>query len=158
MPGKEHTLPRGSPLVIPRLVCRDPDAEVDFCVKVLGAAEGVRRRGADGRTAHAAVLFGPAMVMIEGEWPQVPSRAPRPDGSSPVVVYLYVTDVDAVVERAGAAGARVLIPATDQFWGDRTAWLVDPAGHVWTLATRVEETTEAQRQDRLSRLNAKPPE
>jgi PhnB protein len=156
MPGKEHPLPEGSPVVIPRLVCRDPDAEVDFCVKALGAAEGVRRPGADGRTAHAVVQFGPAMVMIEGEWPQVPSRAPPPDGSSPVIVYLYVMEVDDVVERAAAAGARVLIPATDQFWGDRPAWLLDPAGHVWTVATRVEETTEPQRQRRLAQLNGKP--
>ena len=80
MPAQERPLPEGSPRVIPRLVCRDPDAEVDFCVKALGAAEGVRRPGADGRTAHAVVLFGPAMVMIEGVWPQLRSRAPAPDG------------------------------------------------------------------------------
>jgi PhnB protein len=137
--------------VIPRLVCRDPDAEADFCTGALGVTESVRRPGADGRTAHVAVRFGPAMVMIESEWPQIPNRAPPPDGSSPVVLYLYVTDVDAVVDRAAAAGARVLMPPADQFWGDRTAWILDPAGHVWTLATRIEETTEAQRQERLAR-------
>lgn len=143
-------------MVIPRLICRDPDGEVAFCTRALGAAEGVRRPGADGRTAHAVVLFGPAMVMIESEWPQIPSRAPPPDGASPVVLYLYVTDVDAVIERAVGAGARVVMPPTDQFWGDRTAWVIDPAGHVWTIATRVEETTEAQRQGRLAQLRAKP--
>ena len=152
MTGQERPLPQGTPLVIPRLVCRDADAEVDFCVKALGAAEGVRRAGADGRTAHAVVTFGPAMVMIESEWPDITNRSPRPDGSSPVVLYLYVTNVDRVAEQAVAFGARVLKPAADQFWGDRTAWVLDPAGHVWTLATRIEETTEAQRRERLKQM------
>jgi PhnB protein len=74
------------------------------------------------------------------------------------VLYVYVTNVDEVVERATAAGARVLVPLADQFWGDRTAWILDPAGHVWTLATRIEETTEAQRQARLAVIHAKPAE
>ena len=140
-------------MVIPRLICRDPEAEVDFCTKGLGAVAGVRRPGADGRTAHAVVLFGPAMVMIESPWREITNRPPAPDGSSPVVLYLYVTNVDLVVERAVAVGARVLMPLADQFWGDRTAWIVDPAGHVWTLATRIEETTEQQRQERLARTH-----
>jgi PhnB protein len=72
-----------------------------------------------------------------------------------VVLYVYVEDVDATVERAVAAGARILMPVTDQFWGDRTAWIVDPAGHVWTIATRIEETTEEERQQRLARLHGK---
>jgi PhnB protein len=113
----------------------------------------VRRPGADGRIAHAVVLFGTAMVMIESEWLQATNRAPAPDGSSPVAIYLYVADVDRIVERAVAAGARVLSPPANQFWGDRTAWLLDPAGHVWTVATRVEETTEEERQARLARLD-----
>jgi PhnB protein len=88
--------------------------------------------------------------MIEAEWPSLPSRAPTPDGSSPVVIFVYVEDVDQAVERAVARGAQVLIPARNQFWGDRTAWIMDPSGHVWTIATRLEETTEQERQDRWS--------
>jgi PhnB protein len=91
------------------------------------------------------------MIMIEGEWPAVANRAPQQDGSSPVVLYVYVEDVDRTVERAVAVGAKVLVPIADQFWGDRTAWVMDPSGHVWTIATRVEETTEEERQARLSR-------
>jgi PhnB protein len=146
-------IPEGAPVVIPRLFCRDPVAEIEFCTAALGGVEGVRRPGADGRTAHAVVLFGPAMVMIESEWPQATNRAPAPDGTTPVAIYLYVPDVDHIVERAVAAGARVLSPPEDQFWGDRTAWVLDPAGHVWTLATRIEETTEEERQARLTRVN-----
>lgn len=149
-------IPEGAPRVIPRLFCSEPLAEIEFCTAALGGVEGVRRPGADGRIAHAVVLFGAAIVMIESEWPQVTNRAPAPDGATPVAIYLYVADVDQIVERAVAAGARVLSPPADQFWGDRTAWILDPAGHVWTLATRAEETTEEERQARLARLNQSP--
>jgi PhnB protein len=95
------------------------------------------------------------MVMVEGEWAQIPNRAPSLEGTSPVVLYLYVEDVDEVVTRAEAAGARVLTPAANQFWGDRTAWVIDPSGHVWTVATRIEDTTEDERRTRLDALQRK---
>jgi len=141
-------VPDNSSVVIPRLFCRDPAAAIQFCVDALGAVELGRRPGPDGSTAHALLTIGPAMLMIEAEWPTLPSRAPVPDGSSPVVIFVYVEDVDQTVERSVSRGARVLVPAQDQFWGDRTAWIVDPAGHVWTIATRIEEPTEEERQMR----------
>jgi PhnB protein len=104
--------------------------------------------------AHALVTIGPAMVMIEAEWPAVANRAPQMDGSSPVVIFVYVEDVDQAVDRALAVGAKLIMPLTNQFWGDRTAWLMDPAGHVWTVATRIEETTEEQRKERLAKIMA----
>jgi PhnB protein len=104
--------------------------------------------------AHALLTIGPAMIMIEAEWPTLTSRAPTPDGSSPVVIFVYVEDVDRTVERAMARGAQVLIPPQNQFWGDRTAWIMDPSGHVWTVATRVEATTAEERQDRWSAILA----
>jgi PhnB protein len=143
-------IPDGVPVVMPMLVCRDAAAELDFCKATFGALEMVRRPGPDGAVAHALVTIGPAMVMIEAEWPTLASRAPQPDGSSSVVIYVYVEDVDKVVERAVAAGAKVLIPAKNQFWGDRTARIVDPSGHVWTVSSRVEETSKEERQERWS--------
>jgi len=148
-------IPEGASAVIPRLFCRDPVVEIEFCKAAFDAQEGVRRPGADGKTAHAMMLFGPAMLMIESEWPEATNRAPTMDGSSPVALYIYVENVDETVDRAVAYGAKVLMPAADQFWGDRTAWLLDPAGHVWTLAARIEETSEEQRQERLQRLYGK---
>lgn len=150
MATKVKGIPDGASVVIPRLVCRDPAAAIDFCANTFGAVERVRRPGPDGTVAHALLTIGPAMIMVEGEWPTLTSRAPKPDGSSPVVIYVYVEDVDQTVERAIAAGAQVLIPAQNQFWGDRTAWIMDPSGHVWTIATRIEETTENERKDRWS--------
>jgi PhnB protein len=148
-------VPEGASVVIPRLFCRDPIREIEFCKAVFGAQEGVRRPGADGTVAHAMMLFGPAMLMIESEWPQATNRAPAMDGSSSVALYLYVEDVDETVQRAVTHGGKILMPAADQFWGDRTAWILDPSGHVWTVATRMEETTEQQRQERLERLHRK---
>jgi PhnB protein len=76
------------------------------------------------------------------------------DGSSPVVLYAYVADVDQAVERAVAAGAKILIPVTNQFWGDRLGWIMDRAGHVWTIASRVQETTDAERDQRWESIRA----
>ncbi len=98
------------------------------------------------------MTIGPAMIMIECEWPTLTSRAPEPDGSSPVVLFVYVEDVDRTVERAIAGAAQVLIPAQNQFWGDRTACIMDPSGHVWTIATRIEETSEQERKARWSSI------
>jgi len=156
MSEQRKGIPEGASAVIPRLFCRDSVAEIEFCKAAFGAKEGVRRPGADGKVAHAMMLFGPAMVMIESEWREATNRAPAMDGSSPVALYVYVENVNEAVERAVARGARVLMPTADQFWGDRTAWILDPSGHVWTVATRIEETTEEQRQERLRRLNGKP--
>jgi PhnB protein len=149
-------VPEGASGVIPRLICRDVAAAIDFCTHTFDAVERVRRAGPDGVVAHALLTIGPAMIMIEAEWPTLPSRAPTPDGSSPVVIYVYVEDVDATVARAVAGGAQVLVPVQNQFWGDRIAWVMDPSGHVWTVATRVEETTARERDSRWDSIRDAP--
>ncbi|HUS05385.1 MAG TPA: VOC family protein [Bryobacteraceae bacterium] len=149
-------IPEESSVVIPRLFCRDVAAEIAFCRNTFGAVDLGSRPGPDGSLAHALLTIGPAMIMIEAEWPALPSRAPNSDGSSPVVIFVYVEDVDQTMERAVAGGASILVPVADQFWGDRTGWLMDPSGHVWTVASRIEATTEAERQDRWSAILAKP--
>jgi PhnB protein len=150
--SKPRGVPEGASAIIPRLVCRDPAAEINFCVSTFDALELSRRPGPNGTVAHALLTIGSAMLMIEAEWPTLSSRAPTPDGSSPVVIYVYVENVDQTVKRAVAAGAQLLIPPKDQFWGDRTAWVMDPDGHVWTIAARVEEPTEQERKDRWSNI------
>jgi PhnB protein len=152
--GGVKGIPDGASVVIPRLFCHDVAAEIDFCKNTFGAEERVRRPGPDGTAAHALMTIGPAMIMIEAEWPEMATRAPKPDGSSPVVIYVYVEDVDKTVERAVAGGAKVLFPVSNQFWGDRIGWVMDPSGHVWTVATHIEETTEGERKDRWSNILA----
>ena len=145
-------IPTDSAVVIPRLICPDVAAAIDFCTHTFGAVSRGDRPGPDGNVAHALLALGSGMLMIEREWPGLPSRVPGLDGSSPVVIYVYVEDVDQTVERAIARGAQVLFPATNQFWGDRIAWVMDPSGHVWTIATRVETTSEDQRQERWTNI------
>ena len=150
--SKVKPVPDGVPVVMSMLVCRDASAEIDFCKTTFGAVELVRRPGPDGTVAHAALTIGGAMIMIEGEWPTLASRAPQLDGSSPVVIYVYVEDIDKVIDRAVGAGAKLLLPAKNQFWGDRTGRIIDPSGHVWTISTRVEETSSAEREQRWSSI------
>jgi len=128
-------------VVIPMLVCLDAASEIEFCKTAFGAVERSRRSAPDGTVVHATLTIGAAMVMVHGEFPALASRAPQSDGSSSVVIYLYVEDADTVIERALSAGARVLIPVANQFWGDRVGRIIDPSGHVWNVATRAREAS-----------------
>lgn len=147
-----NRLPENTSLVMPRLVCDDAAAEMDFCLRTFEAEELNRRSGPDGKVAHGLLKISGEMIMIEGVWPTLPSRAPVPDASSPVVIFVYVADVDATMDRAVSNGARVLVPLEDQFWGDRIAWFIDPAGHVWTVASRIEDTTAEERTSRWDKI------
>ena len=119
------------------LVCLDAGAEIDFCKAAFGAVELSRRSGADGAVIHATLRIDEAVVMVHCEFAPLLSRAPQPDGSSSVVIYLYVQNADSVIKRAEDVGARVLLPAADQFWGDRIGRIIDPSGHVWNIAARL---------------------
>jgi len=120
------------------LTCRDAAAEIEFCRKTFGAAVLSRREGADGRVIHATLKVHESLVMVHEVSPHLASRAPEPDGSSPVVLYLYGDAVDPVIARAVAGGARVILPPQDQSWGDRVGRIIDPQGHVWNIAARIE--------------------
>jgi PhnB protein len=131
-------------LVIPMLVCRDGASQIEFCKSVFGAVELSRRSDPDNTVIHATLRIGPAIVMVHGEVPVLASRAPESDGSSPVVIYVYVDDADIATERAVAAGARVLLPVADMFWGDRVGRIIDPSGHVWNIAAHTQPESSAQ--------------
>lgn len=126
-------------MIIPMLVCRDAAAEITFCQRAFSAVELSRRNTSDGTVIHATLMIHQSLIMIHDESPHLASRAPAKDGSSPVVTYLYGDEVDAVIAKAVAAGARVLLPAADQFWGDRVGRIVDPEGHVWNIAARIKD-------------------
>lgn len=123
-------------LLIPMLVCADATAQIAFCQAAFGAVELSRRTGPHGRVIHATLSVFDSLFMVHDDTPHLGSRPPAADGSSPVVHYLYCDDVDATIARAVAAGARVLMPAADQAWGDRVGRLIDPAHHVWNVASR----------------------
>jgi PhnB protein len=124
-------------MVIPMLICSDAAAEIEFCKSAFSASELSRRTGQLGEVVHATLKFGETMLMVHGEYPHLRSQAPKRDGSSPVVIYLYVEDVDTVISRAVKAGAEVLLPAANQVWGDRVGRIIDSAGHVWNVAAHI---------------------
>jgi PhnB protein len=152
--GAKKGIPENSSIIMPRLFCRDAAAEMDFCHRALDAVELNRRPGPDGKVAHGLMTISGEMIMIEAEWPGFPARAPQLDGSSPVGIFVYVQDVDETVERAVALGAKILYPVQDQFWGDRIGWIMDPQGHTWTVASRIEETTKEERDQRWADILA----
>jgi PhnB protein len=118
------------------LVCRDAASEIDFCKAAFDAVELARRSDSNGKVVHATLQIGDAMLFVHGEAPHLASRSPQPDGSSSVVIYVYLDDVDSAIGRAVAAGARVVVPVTNASWGDRVGRIIDPSGHVWNIATR----------------------
>lgn len=121
------------------MVCRNASAEIEFCKSAFDAVEISRRSDPDGSVVHAALKIGAAMIMVHNETPGLFSQAPKADGTSSVVIYLYLQDMDAVIDKALRAGARLQIPASNTTWGDRVGRIVDPEGHVWNIATSARE-------------------
>ena len=121
----------------PRLRVRNPQAAIEFYTRAFGARELMRFEG-HGHIAHAELAIGNSIVMLGEEAPEHGFPAPETLGGSPVAMHLYVDDSDAWVERAVAAGARLIAPVTDQFYGDRSGSIADPFGYRWDIATRKE--------------------
>ncbi len=149
---KVRGIPDNSSIIMPRLICKDAGAEIDFCAEVFEAKVLNRRPGPNGTVWHGLLTIRDEMLMIEAEVPGLPGKGPALDGSSPVMIFVYVPDVDRTIELAIERGAKVVVSAQNQFWGDRSAVIMDPAGHVWTVASRIEETTGQERADRWSKI------
>lgn len=133
-----------TPTVMPYLTVADGKAAVAFYVAVFGARPGLRLDDPAGKVAHAELRIGEALVMLSEPWPDMGIRDPREVGGSPVTIALMVDDVDATVARAEAAGARVLRPPSDEFYGHRAARIEDPFGHVWYISTVTERLSDAE--------------
>lgn len=125
--------------VIPHLVVNDGAAALDFYTKAFDATEEMRMPTPDGRLMHAAISLGGNMVMLMDEFPEMGGKSPKTLGGSPVTIHLMVKNADDAIARAEAAGAKVLMPAQDQFWGDRYGVVEDPFGHTWSLAHTVKQ-------------------
>jgi PhnB protein len=101
----------------------------------------MRMLGPDGKVSHAELQLGDSLVMVADEAPTIGVLSPKTIGGTPVTLSVYVEDVDAVIDRAAQAGATILRPAEDQFYGDRAGQFEDPFGHRWSVATRVEDVS-----------------
>ncbi len=143
------SVPEGYHTATPHLVVKDAENAIQFYEQAFGAKEVMRLTTADGKVAHAEIVIGDSTLMLADEFPDWGNLSPESLGGSPVRIHLYVEDVDAVARRAAAAGAKVLIPVDDQFYGDRAGRLADPFGHLWVVATRVQEMSPEEMQLRF---------
>ena len=132
------------PTVIPHLVVDDAAAAIDFYVKAFGGVELGRVPHPDGRLVHAALNINGSTVMLNDDFPDFndgKSTTPKALGGTPVTIHLQVPDVDTAFQRALDAGATVVAPLEDQFWGDRYGVVADPFGHHWSLGQPVREVS-----------------
>lgn len=141
-------IPEGFHAITPQLVVKGVDAAVDFYVKNLGAQKVYAMAGPDGKSMHAEIKIGDSVLMLDEENLQAGMKSPLALGGSPAVLMMYVPDVDAQAATLTAAGAKLLQPIEDQFWGDRWGEIVDPFGHRWALATHVEDLSPEQMAER----------
>lgn len=144
------TQPIPNPALSPYLIVRDAAAAIDFYREAFGAQERYRLQEPSGKVGHAELEIGGSRVMLADEYPDFGALGPTTIGGSPVALHLYVPNVDEVVQRALTAGATVLQPLRDEFFGDRTATLTDPFGHRWQLATRKEDVSPEDMQRRMN--------
>jgi len=134
-------IPEGYHSVTPYLIFSGASDAIAFYKKALGAEEVTRMDGPGGRIHHAEIRIGDSHIMLADEHPEIGAVSPKTIGGSPVSIHLYVEDVDAAVERAVAAGAKLVRPVADQFYGDRTGGVEDPFGYRWFIATHKEDLT-----------------
>jgi len=123
------------------IIVRDASRAIEFYKTAFGAAERFRMPGPDGKVGHAELQFGPSVLMLADECPEATSKSPQSLGATTFCFVLYVPDVDASFKRAIDAGATVLRPLENKFYGDRVGMVVDPFGHQWALMQHIEEVS-----------------
>jgi PhnB protein len=145
-------IPDGMHTVTPHLVCAGAADAIDFYKTAFNAVELSRLPGPGGKLMHGSIRIGDSTVMLTDEFPDHGSFGPKALKGSSVVIHLYVDDADAFVAHAAASGAKVTMPVTDMFWGDRYGQLEDPFGHRWSVATHVRDVTPDEMQDAMRKM------
>ena len=141
-------IPEGYNTISPYLAVDDAEKAIEYYKKAFGAEETVRMNGPDGKIGHAELKIGDSHVMLSDPFPQSSTTPPAELGGTSGSIFMYVEDVDAVVQKAVDAGATVTMEVEDQFWGDRFGSITDPFGHNWSIATHVEDLTPAEIEER----------
>ena len=149
-------IPEGYHTVTPYLVIQGAAQAIEYYKKVFGATVVVRIDGPNGTVGHAELQIGDSRIMLADENPSMGQgyTSAATIGASPVSLYLYLPDVDAVVARAAAEGAKILKPVQDQFYGDRSGFLQDPFGHLWGIATHMEDVSPEELEERMKKMQA----
>jgi PhnB protein len=141
--------------VYPYLRVHSAAEAIEFYARAFGGTELFRLTAPDGRIGHAQVQFGAATIMLGDEYPERGVRGPRSMGGTTVAIHLHVSDVDQAFEQAIGAGATVVMPLKNQFWGERTGTVRDPFGHEWLLGGHLETITPEEMQSRYTTASAK---
>lgn len=136
-----QAVPKGYHTATPYLIVNGAADAIDFYCRAFGATEIMRLSDPSGKVGHAEIKIGDSPIMLGDESPEMGFRGPLALGGSPVGICLYVEDVDALFDQAVAAGAKPVRPLQNQFYGDRSGTVSDPFGHVWTLATHIEDVS-----------------
>jgi len=152
--SKVPHIPQGYNSITPYLIVKGAAQAIDYYKKVFGATEVFRMDAPDGKVGHAELKIGDSHIMLADENPNMGQghASAATIGASPVSLYLYLPDVDRVVDRAVAAGAKILKPVQDQFYGDRTGFIQDPFGHLWGIATHIEDVSPQDMKERMKKL------
>jgi PhnB protein len=150
--AKVKPIPDGMHSVTPHLVCAGAADAIAFYEKAFGAVETVRMPDPQGKIMHAAVRIGDSTIMLADEFPDFGSFGPKALKGSPVVIHLYVDNADEFAARAVAAGARMTMPVSEMFWGDRYGQLEDPFGHRWSVATHVREVSPEEMRQAMQNM------
>jgi PhnB protein len=153
-PSKPTPIPDRYRRITPALVVDGGAEALKFYAEVFGATERMRAPGPEGTIAHAEIEIGDSVVIVEDASSFMGTKAPPPGGldGTPTFLFIYVEDVDAVIERAVQLGATLRRPPRDQFYGDRDGFIVDPFGHGWTIATHVEDVAPDEMMRRMEAL------
>jgi PhnB protein len=152
-----NPIPDGYQAITPYLIVDGADSAIDFYKSVFGATERMRIGAPGGRIGHAELVIGGAVLMLADEFPEMDTRSPKSIGGTPISLLLYVKGVDDVVRRAIDAGATLRRAVETKFYGDRSGAVIDPWGHIWNIATHVEDVSVEEMQSRMARLSPPAP-
>ena len=147
-------IPEGYHSVTPYLTISGATQALEFYKTAFGATELFRMEH-EGKIGHAEIKIGDSPIMLADEHPEMGNKSPATLGGSPVGIMIYVDDVDQIYNQAIAAGGKEIKPLQDQFYGDRSGTLIDPFGHIWTVATHTEDVTPEEIDRRLAAMHAK---
>ena len=139
MSSNVKPIPEGYHAVTPYLIVKGAAKAIEFYKQAFGAIETFRMPQPDGKIGHAEIQIGDSRIMLADEFLERNIRGPESLGGTPVMIHLYIDDVDTVGKRAVAAGAKEIRPVQNQFYGDRSGMFADPFGHQWNIATHVED-------------------
>jgi PhnB protein len=150
MTARVRPIPEGYHAVTPYLCIKGAARAIEFYTRAFGTREVMRVEAPGGKIGHAEIAIGDSRIMLADEYPDMNFRSPQSIGGSPVHLHLYVENVDSTVNQAVGAGAKVLKPVADQFYGDRSGSREDPFGHVWHVATRIEDLSAQEIEKRAA--------